>query len=102
MIVVNVVGWHSREVGVAEEDNTLTTHYISCGKLFPAVIMIFHFVLMPFYFDWKNLIKPLLFIQSPERQTTPRQRKIGAHCSGKRRKIKFEETTDRGDGGCGQ
>ena len=85
-----------------EEDNTLMTHYISCGKLFPPVIIIFHFVLICFNFGWKNLIKPLLFVQSPERRTTPRQSKTQGPGSGKRRKIKFEETTGKGDGGGGQ
>jgi hypothetical protein len=64
--------------------------------------MIFHFVLMSFNFTQKNLIKPLLFVQSPERRTTPRPWKTGALGLGKRRKIDFEETTDRGDGGGGQ
>ena len=82
-----------------EEDNTLMTHYIMYGKLFPPVIMIFHFVFMYFNSAWKNIIKPLLFVQSPERRTTPRQRKIQAPGSSKRRKIEFEETTNRGDGG---
>ena len=102
MIVVNVSGWHSREVGVPEEDNTLTTDYISFGKLFPTVIMIFPFVLMSFNFARKNLIKPLLFVQSPERRTTPRPQKTGVVGSGKRRKIDFDEATDKGDGGGGQ
>ena len=85
-----------------EEDNTLMTHYISCGKLFPPVIMIFNFVLMSFNFAWKNIIKSLLFVQSLERQTTPKKRKTGAHGSDKRRKIKFEETANISDGGGGQ
>ena len=57
---------------------------------------------MSFNSAWKNLIKPLLFVQSLERRTTPKQRKTGAPSSGKRRKIDFEETVDRGDGGGGQ
>ena len=101
-IVVNVAGWYSREVGVPEEDNTLTTDYISCCKLFPPAIMIFHFVLMSFNFARKNLIKPLLFVQSPKRRTTPRPQKIGVVGSGKRRKIDFDEAADIGDGGGGQ
>lgn len=102
MIVVNVSGWHNREVGVSEEDNTLTIEYISYGKLFPNVIMIFPFVLMSFNFAWKNLIKPLLIVQSPKRRTTPRPRKTRVVGSGMRRKIDFDEATDRGDGGGGQ
>ena len=78
------------------------TDYISSGKLFPTVIMIFSFVLMSFNLTRKNLIKPLLFVQSPERQTTPRPRKTGVVGSGKRRKINFDEATDIGDGGGGQ
>ena len=78
------------------------THYIICGKLFPYVIMIFHFVFMSFNSAWKNLIKPLLFVQFPKRRTMPRQRKTRAPSSSKRRKIEFEETTSRGDGGGGQ
>ena len=102
MIVVNVARWYRRETGVMEEDITITTHYISCGKLFPPVIMIFHFVLMSFNFAQKNLLKPLLFVQRPERRTTPRPRKTGVVDLGKRRKINLDEATDRGDGGGGQ
>ena len=101
-IVVNVLGWYSIEVGVLEEDNTLTTDYISFGKLFPPIIMIFPFVLMSFNFTRKNLIKPLLFVQSPERRTTPRPRKTRVVGSSKRRKINFDEVANRGDGGGGQ
>ena len=64
--------------------------------------MIFPFVLMSFNFSRKNLIKPLLFVQSPERQTTPRPQKTGVVDSGKRTKINFDEAADRGDGGGGQ
>ena len=76
--------------------------YTSYGKLFPTIIMIFPFVLISFNFAWKNIIKPLLFVQSPERRTTPRPRKTGVVGSGKRRKIDFDEAVDRGDGGGGQ
>ena len=102
MIVVNVVGWYNREVGVPEEDNTLRIYYTSYGKLFPTVIMIFPFVLMSSNFAQKNLIKPLLFVQSPERRTTPRPWKTGVVGSGKRRKINFDEAANRGDVGGGQ
>ena len=61
--------------------------------------MIFPFVLIYFNFAQKNLIKPILFVQSPDRRTTPRPRKTGVVGSGKRRKIDFDEATDRGDGG---
>ena len=57
---------------------------------------------MFFNSTWKNIIKPLLFVQSPKRRTTTMQRKIEAPSLGKRRKIDFEETIDRGDGGGGQ
>ena len=57
---------------------------------------------MSFNFAWKNLIKPLLFVQSPERRTTPRPRKTIVVGLGKRRKIDFDEVVDRGDGGGGQ
>ena len=57
---------------------------------------------MSFNFAQKNLIKPLLFVQSPERRTTPRPRKTRVVGSGKRKKIDFEETANRGNGGGGQ
>ena len=57
---------------------------------------------MSFNFARKNLIKPLLFVKYPERQTTPRPHKTGVVGSGKRRKINFDEASDRGDGGGGQ
>ena len=57
---------------------------------------------MSFNFAQKNLIKALLFIQSPERRTTPRPQKTGVVDSGKRRKVNFDEAADRGDGGGGQ
>ena len=64
--------------------------------------MIFPFVLMSFNFSRKNLIKPLLFVQSPERRTTPKPWKTGVVGSGKRRKIDFDEETNKGNGGGGQ
>ena len=57
---------------------------------------------MSFNFARKYLIKPLLFVQSPKRRTTPRPQKTRVVGSGKMRKINFDEATDRGDGGGGQ